>query len=594
MADLIRDAPLGQIVRWVTHNRYFQYPEKRADFQVPPQYNTRMNEAKALELTSSPTNTSNTPRSQQDAASLHHPGSRVDRDVENLSVSKTKSRLETPPYSNERFEVEQQLAIERTKSLPIVPQKTSDGIVLVDWYTTDDPANPQNWSSGKRYFITVLLCLYTWVVYTGSSIYAPSEGGVIERFGVSPTAASLPLSLYVLAYGVGPLLFAPLSEIPIIGRNPVYILSFVLFFALSFPTAVVDNFAGLLVLRFLQGFFGSPALANGGGTFSDMYSLLYLPYPLSWWVFSAWGGPATGPLMAGFAVSAKNWHWSLWEIVWMAAPMLVLLLLFMPETSGPNVLLRRAKRLRKLTGDLRLQAQSEIDQRNMTISGIAVDALIKPIEITIKDPAIFFVNIYTALFYGIYYTFFEVFPLVFPPMYGFNLGEIGLAFLSCQVGASIGVTIYFSYLRWYMIPDNLKNGLRQQEHRLVPAILGSFLLPIGLFIFGWTARPNVHWIVPIIGVVIFVVGTFLILQSIFVYVPLSYPKYAASLFAGNDLVRSSLAAGSVLYARPLFVNLGVDKGVSVLAGLSVLGILGMITLYYIGAQLRSRSKFAQA
>jgi DHA1 family multidrug resistance protein-like MFS transporter len=93
--------------------------------------------------------------------------------------------------------------------------------------------------------------------------------------------------------------------------------------------------------------------------------------------------------------------------------------------------------------------------------------------------------------------------------------------------------------------------------------------------------------------VIFVLGTFLILQSIFVYVPLSYPKYAASLFAGNDLVRSAMAAGSILYARPLFVNLGIGKGVSVLAGLSTLGVIGMVAIYLTGPKLRARSRFAQ-
>ncbi|KAK5118541.1 hypothetical protein LTR85_008006 [Meristemomyces frigidus] len=349
----------------------------------------------------------------------------------------------------------------------------------------------------------------------------------------------------------------------------------------------------MTTLRFFQGFFGSPALANGGATFSDIYSLLYVPYQLSWWVFAAWGGPALGPLMAGFAVPAKNWHWSLWEIAWMAAPMLVILLLLMPETSASTILLRRARRLRKLTGKSRLQSQSEIDQRQLSASGILVDALIKPIEITLKDPAVMFVNIYTALFYGIYYTFFEVFPLIFPSRYGFNLGETGLAFLSCQVGAALGVTIYFSYLYWYMIPDNLRNGLRQQEHRLVPAIFGSFLISTGLFLFGWTARASIHWIVPLIGVVIFVLGTFLVLHSIFVYLPLSYPKYAASLFAGNDLTRSSVACGSILFARPLFLNVGIAEGVTLLGGLSVVGILGTGAIYHYGAQLRARSKFAQ-
>lgn len=139
----------------------------------------------------------------------------------------------------------------------------------------------------------------------------------------------------------------------------------------------------------------------------------------------------------------------------------------------------------------------------------------------------------------------------------------------------------------------MKNGLCSQEHRLVPGIFGSFFFPIGLFIFAWTTRPDIHWIISIIGIVLFVFGTYFILQSVFVYVPLSYPKYAASLFAANDLARSSFAAGSILFARPLFVNLGVDKGVSILALISTLGVAGMILMYYYGSELRARSSFAE-
>src|ERR1700742_665080 len=106
----------------------------------------------------------------------------------------------------------------------------------------------------------------------------------------------------------------------------------------------------------------------------------------------------------------------------MASPVLLVLLLLFPETSSSNILLRRARRLRKLTGDERLQSQSEIDQRNMSGSKILTSALIRPMEIMLKDPSIFFVNVYTGYFYGVFYTFFEVFPLVFPPMYGFDLG----------------------------------------------------------------------------------------------------------------------------------------------------------------------------
>lgn len=106
-------------------------------------------------------------------------------------------------------------------------------------------------------------------------MYVTGEEGVMARFHVGHAPAALGLALYVVGYGLGPLLWAPLSEIASIGRNWVYVPTFALFVILSIPTAVVDNFAGLLVLRFLTGFFGSPCLANGGASVGDMVLSFY-------------------------------------------------------------------------------------------------------------------------------------------------------------------------------------------------------------------------------------------------------------------------------------------------------------------------------
>jgi DHA1 family multidrug resistance protein-like MFS transporter len=54
---------------------------------------------------------------------------------------------------------------------------------------------------------------------------------------------------------------------------------------------------------------------------------------------------------------------------------------------------------------------------------------------------------------------------------------------------------------------------------------------------------------------------------------MSYPQYAASLFAGNDFCRSLFAFGAVLFSRPMYDYLGVAKGISVLGGLAVMGIV---------------------
>ncbi|OQE37904.1 hypothetical protein PENCOP_c009G04307 [Penicillium coprophilum] len=574
MESVIRDAPFGQLIRLLTNNKYFQYPEEKPDFQLPETW---------LQLL-------NSSGDESDEKNMSRRNScRSDEYSETLSQASTEASLQ---FTEARLEADEQHEIEKVKSIPIVPKKTKDGSILVDWYYTDDSENPHNWSNRKRVLITILICLYTFVVYTTSAIYTSSTEGVMKEFGVSTLIATLGLSLYVLGYGIGPLVFSPLSEIPVIGRNPVYIVTMFLFVIISIPTALVDNFAGLLVLRFLQGFFGSPCLASGGASIGDLYSLMSLPYAMMAWVSAAYCGPALGPLLSGFAVPIKGWRWSLFESIWASAPVFILMFMFLPETSSATILLRRADRLRKIHNTKRFQSQSEIDQRNMQISDVAIDALIKPLEITIKDPAVLFVQIYTAIIYGIYYSFFEVFPLVYPVDYNMNLGQIGLVFLCMMVACIVGVAMYASYIYFWMNPRIRRFGFPQNEDLLIPALPAAFGPMIGLFVFAWTARASIHWIVPTIGITIYGATVFIVMQCIFMYIPLTYPKYAASLFAANDFFRSALACGSVLFAHPLFGNLGVARGVSLLGGLSVIGIIGIWLLYFFGSKLRAMSKFA--
>jgi DHA1 family multidrug resistance protein-like MFS transporter len=610
MSALIRDAPAGQLIRYFTKNRFLQYPEERPDFQVPIAYTHHTRPIpKRLSTSSSAAPEPEGPAIEEivSATVLEQVDTSSDDevDLEKIQTARTQhtirsqiSRVGTRSAlqkSISRADLEQQFSlatIERGPSRPIEPEKLDDGTVLVDWYNTDDEGNPQNFSFWKKVAVLAQILLYTMGVYMGSAIYSPSIPGVMERFGVEIGAASLGLSMYVLAYGIGPLLFSPLSEIPIIGRNPPYIISYAIFVILLIPTALVDNFAGLIVLRFLQGFFGSPCLATGGATLQDVYSLIKLPYVLSLWAFAATCGPALGPIISGFSVAAKNWRWSLWEMLWLNGPIFLVLFFFLPETSSANILLRRAQRLRKITGNINLKSQSEIDQATLTPRAIAVEALWRPFQLMLLDPSIAFTAVYTAIIYGIFYSFFEAFPLVYNEMYGFNLGELGLTFLSVTVGVVIATTWYWWYIYTIVEPEIRLNGLGKPEQRLRPALFVTFLVPIGLFIFGWTSRPDIHWIVSCIGIVITTIGIFLIIQCIFLYLPLVYPQYAASLFAGNDFARSALAAGAIHFSYPLFHNLGVDRGVSLLGGLTVGCSVGVFVLFFMGEKLRAKSRFA--
>jgi MFS transporter, DHA1 family, multidrug resistance protein len=119
-----------------------------------------------------------------------------------------------------------------------------------------------------------------------------------------------------------------------------------------------------------------------------MYSLLYLPYSVAAWVSFAFAAPALGPMLSGFAVYAENWRWSQWEILWMSGPVFLLFFFFLPETQPSTILIRRAARLRKASGNDKIRSQTEIDRQGITLGAIIVDAIWKPIEITLKDPAV--------------------------------------------------------------------------------------------------------------------------------------------------------------------------------------------------------------
>jgi len=103
----------------------------------------------------------------------------------------------------------------------------------------------------------------------------------------------LELLLSVVGYGIGPLLFSPLSEVPAIGWNPPYIITFIIFVILAVPASLVDNFGGLLVLRFLFGFFGLPCLAMGAASYGDFFHPTVLVYCITFWGAGATLGPVT-------------------------------------------------------------------------------------------------------------------------------------------------------------------------------------------------------------------------------------------------------------------------------------------------------------
>jgi DHA1 family multidrug resistance protein-like MFS transporter len=426
----------------------------------------------------------------------------------------------------------------------------------------------------------------------------------MAEFEVSEQQSLLGLSLYVLACqslrsmesctlglicrldGLGPMIWAPLSEVAYIGRSLIYASTFVAFVCLSILAATVTTWHSFLTVRFFQAFFGSPCLAIGGASMHYLFPNSYVPYSLVFWIAAAYCGPALGPLIASYLVPDKGWRWRMWEVTWLAVPTLALILT-LPETQQSTLHNRRAT-----TDIMQLNTKTARTWGSIVRSAVKSlgDAVVRPLQIASLDPAVVVANFYIAFMYGTYYTFFDAIPRVYSQKYRFGVGNLGLTFLSVFVACAIGGTTYSAYI-WRLSKRAQQTWLDEPEICLRPALFASFLPPIGLFIFGWTSDGQIPWIVNLLGVVIYAVGIFIILECMSVYLPRIYPEYAASLFAANDFCRSILAAAAVHLSVPLYDRLGVAIGVSILGALSVLGIPGMWLIYRKGAALRAKSRF---
>ncbi|KAF5325000.1 hypothetical protein D9619_009780 [Psilocybe cf. subviscida] len=448
MFDIFRDSTFGSLLNTVSGGRLLPHPDQTPGWKPPDNLQVRPNDEKTID-------------------------DNAERDASKKTTGGTKETGSSTPVDT---------------SLSLIPSNAGEvergeRKNIVGWYDDNDQENPMNWSLAKRVTVTGLICLLTFSVYIGSAIYTASIPGVVDTFHVSQSVATLGLSLYVIGYGTGPIILSPLSEIPSIGRRPIYIITLLIFVALQVPALYANNIHTLLAMRFFAGFFGSPALATGGATIQDMFNHMKLPYAIIPWSVTALCGPVLGPIIGGFAAQAKGWKWPIWELLWLCGFTIIVLVFWFPETNAETILLRRARRIRKRTGIQNIFSESEIRQAHMHTSEVVFESLWRPFQL-MTEPVIFYVDIYIAIGYATFYLWFEAFPLVYSDIYHFSLGESGLPFIALLLSAIIAGASYLTYNYYVIERDFKRTGTIIPESRLVVALIASPLGPISLFIFG--------------------------------------------------------------------------------------------------------------
>ncbi|OKL64306.1 hypothetical protein UA08_00915 [Talaromyces atroroseus] len=487
-----------------------------------------------------------------------------------------------------RMVIDQAGITPEVESYPYPGSGTEEDPYVVSWIP-NDPRNPMLFSTSYKWFITMLIALITMVVALVSSAYSGGVSEITASFGIGDEVATLGISLFVLGFAIGPLMWAPMSEM--FGRQILFTSTYALLTAFNAGCAGAQNSWTLIILRFFAGSFGSSPLTNAGGVIADMFPASQRGLAMSFYAAAPFLGPVLGPIIGGFLGENAGWRWIMGLLAALSGTLWILGSLLVPETYAPVLLRRRAAKLSQMNGKV-YTTRVDLERGKITISHAFKTALSRPWLLLLREPIVFLLSVYMAIIYGTLYMLFSAYPIVYQETRGWSQGVGSLPFLGVMVGMLIAVAYSIYDNKRYQKAESDNGGFAPPEARLPPCIIASFTIPVGLFWFAWTNSPSIQFMASIVAGAPFGFGVVLVFLAIMNYLIDAYTIYAASVLAANAVLRSLFGAAFPLFTTYMYANLGIHWASSVPAFLAVGCIPFPILFYKYGARIRAKCKYA--
>lgn len=464
---------------------------------------------------------------------------------------------------------------------------------LVTWTGPDDPENPKNWTMKKKWAAVITVSCFTFISPVSSSMVAPALSSLARDLHITKEAElELTLSIFVLAYSIGPLFLGPLSEI--YGRVIVLQLANLVYLVFNIACGVAQSKGQLIAFRFLAGLGGSAPLAIGGGVLGDCFTPEQRGKSVAIYSLAPLLGPAAGPIAGGFITENVSWRWVFYVTSISDAVIQIAGLFFLRETYAPKILKRRAQKIRKETNDQ--EYQTEFERQGRSLKQILPTALQRPFRLLGTQPIVQVLSLYMAYVYGMMYLVLSTFPTLWtsPEYYGESIGIGGLNYISLGLGFWLGSQICAPLNdRIYRRLKLRNNNVGRPEFRVPLLSVACFCTPVGLFIYGWSAQTHQPWISPNVGACLFALGNIVTFQCIQTYLVDTYTRFAASALAAAAMLRSLAGFAFPLFAPYMYDKLHYGWGNSLLGFISVaIGIPAPIFLWKFGERLRKASPYA--
>ncbi|KAI0102654.1 major facilitator superfamily domain-containing protein [Nemania sp. FL0031] len=270
----------------------------------------------------------------------------------------------------------------------------------------------------------------------------------------------------------------------------------------------------------------------------------------------------------------------------------------------------------------RIRWKTKADEERGSIMTMISTSLTRPFHLLFTEPIVFFFSLWVAFAWAVLYLTFGSIPLVFRRQYGFNVEQSGYVFAAMIVGGSIA-TVFgilqdhaLKHPNWQDRSASLgrdgcadiiqpsthgfwryirrKFPAESPESRLYLTCFAGVLLPVGLYLFGFSAQPSIHWIVPTVAIGLATAGIYYVYLATFNYLADIYQAYASSALAAQSFCRNVLGGVFPLVTAMLFTNLGEDAAGGVLGAIAtVLAVVPWVLIFF-GERIRRRSKYAVA
>ncbi|GAA5839120.1 hypothetical protein JCM3766R1_002263 [Sporobolomyces carnicolor] len=456
--------------------------------------------------------------------------------------------------------------------------------IWVEW-KDNDPENPFNWSNTRKWSISSVGFLFTCLVSFSTSAYSITAHSIQEELHTSSTLTYVALSTFNIAFGAAPLILAPLSEL--YGRSSILFISTIGFALFLIPQALATNIETLIITRFFYGACGSTGVALGGGILAEIWKDEDRGRSMALFSLSATAPTGLGPVAFGFLSQAKGFRAVNWVLLGLAGGLSIATFFLLDETRASVLLTRRAKKLRQETGDEKYISRAEAERTSLV--EVWRLNLRRPVSLLIREPVLIAFTTWIGFTWGVMYLELVSIPLTFREVYKFSLGSSGLVYVTQVIGSFLGF-----FLEGYCGRLYARNvAKRGTEARLYTAFFGGVFFPVGCWIYGMTAQPRIHFIVPTIGLVFLYTGLYLVFVATYGYLSDAYGLYASSALAAMGFCRNLTGAFFPLVTPAMYENLGIQGSGALTAGIATVLSLTPFVLFRFGAQLRARSSFAQ-